>query len=144
MLMLCLERQKERKTNKNDLNLFWIYRAHISDISIFFLKSFYFSDPEWDSIQPGFRVACITETVLEAVTERLYALRSAKLSSALIYLDLSAGTDNCKALLLILMSSGLNGPLRRWFTRDILGIHSCVVCVLLCSISEVNSHCILQ
>ncbi|KAK3550644.1 hypothetical protein QTP70_002345 [Hemibagrus guttatus] len=57
-----------------------------------------------DPNQSGFKAAHSTETALLAVTEKLHAARSAKLSSALILLNLSAlfDTVNNKTLLSIL------------------------------------------
>ncbi|KAF5897365.1 putative RNA-directed DNA polymerase from transposon X-element, partial [Clarias magur] len=43
-----------------------------------------------DPNQSGFKVAHSTETALLSVTEKVHAARSAKLSSVLILLDLSA------------------------------------------------------
>ncbi|KAK3517883.1 hypothetical protein QTP70_026207, partial [Hemibagrus guttatus] len=63
-----------------------------------------------DPNQSGFE-AHSTETVLLAVTEKLHAARSAKLSSVLILLDLSAAFDtvNHKTLLSTLRSLGICG-----------------------------------
>ncbi|KAK3521651.1 hypothetical protein QTP70_014705, partial [Hemibagrus guttatus] len=65
----------------------------------------------------GFKAAHSTETALLTVTEKLYAARSAKLSSALILLDLSAAFDtvNHKTLLSTLRSLGICGTAWEWF-----------------------------
>ncbi|KAK3568848.1 hypothetical protein QTP86_017954, partial [Hemibagrus guttatus] len=59
--------------------------------------------------QSGFKAAHSTETALLAVTEKLHAARSAKLSSVLILLNLSAAFDtvNHKTLLSTLRSLGI-------------------------------------
>ncbi|KAI4893115.1 hypothetical protein NFI96_020622 [Prochilodus magdalenae] len=58
-----------------------------------------------------------TVTALIAVTERLHAARSAKLSSVLILLDLSAAFDtaNHKILLSVLTDLGITGTAWKWF-----------------------------
>ncbi|XP_053332074.1 uncharacterized protein LOC128505588, partial [Clarias gariepinus] len=63
------------------------------------------------------KVAHSTETALLSVTEKLHAARSAKLSSVLILLDLSAAFDtvNHKILLSILTSLGICGTAWQWF-----------------------------
>ncbi|KAK3528498.1 hypothetical protein QTP70_000473 [Hemibagrus guttatus] len=65
-----------------------------------------------DPNQSSFKAAHSTETALLAVTEKLHAARSAKLSSVLILLDLSAAFDtvNHKTLLSTLRSLGICGP----------------------------------
>ncbi|KAF5891033.1 reverse transcriptase family protein, partial [Clarias magur] len=70
-----------------------------------------------DPNQSGFKVAHSTETALLSVTEMLHAARSAKLSSVLILLDLSAAFDtvNHKILLSILTSLGICGAAWQWF-----------------------------
>ncbi|KAM9470369.1 putative RNA-directed DNA polymerase from transposon X-element isoform 2-T2 [Clarias gariepinus] len=70
-----------------------------------------------DPNQSGFKVAHSTETALLSVTEKLHAARSAKLSSVLILLDLSAAFDtvNHKILLSILTSLGICGTAWQWF-----------------------------
>ncbi|KAK3508656.1 hypothetical protein QTP70_003100 [Hemibagrus guttatus] len=67
--------------------------------------------------QSGFKAAHSTETALLAVTEKLHAARSAKLSSFLILLDLSAAVDtvNHKTLLSTLRSLGICGTAWEWF-----------------------------
>ncbi|KAK3571564.1 hypothetical protein QTP86_013194 [Hemibagrus guttatus] len=64
-----------------------------------------------DPNQSGFKAAHSTETALLAVTEKLHAARSAKLSSVLILLELSAAFDtvNHKTLLSTLRSLGICG-----------------------------------
>ncbi|MCJ8736954.1 hypothetical protein PDJAM_G00018110 [Pangasius djambal] len=64
-----------------------------------------------DPNQSDFKPEHSTETGLLAVTEKLHASRSAKLSSVLILLDLSAAFDtvNHKTLLSTLMSLGIRG-----------------------------------
>ncbi|KAI4903791.1 hypothetical protein NFI96_028861 [Prochilodus magdalenae] len=70
-----------------------------------------------DINQSGFKPAHSTETALIAVTERLHAARSAKLSSVLILLDLSAAFDtvNHKILLSVLTDFGITGTAWKWF-----------------------------
>ncbi|KAK3556049.1 hypothetical protein QTP70_001848 [Hemibagrus guttatus] len=70
-----------------------------------------------DPNQSGFKAAHSTETALLAVTEQLHAARSAKLSSVLILLDLSAAFDtvNHKTLLSTLRSLGICGTAWEWF-----------------------------
>ncbi|KAI4892629.1 hypothetical protein NFI96_034103 [Prochilodus magdalenae] len=70
-----------------------------------------------DINQSGFKPAHSTETALIAVTERLHAARSAKLSSVLILLDLSAAFDtvNHKILLSVLTDLGITGTAWKWF-----------------------------
>ncbi|KAK3514958.1 hypothetical protein QTP86_020712, partial [Hemibagrus guttatus] len=64
-----------------------------------------------------------TETALLAVTEKLHAARSAKLSSVLILLDLSAAFDtvNHKTLLSTLRSLGICGTAWEWFASYLDG-----------------------
>ncbi|KAK3507090.1 hypothetical protein QTP70_004729 [Hemibagrus guttatus] len=70
-----------------------------------------------DPNQSGFKAAHSTETALLAVTEKLHAARSAKLSWVLILLDLSAAFDtvNHKTLLSTLRSLGICGTALEWF-----------------------------
>ncbi|KAK3562981.1 hypothetical protein QTP86_013199 [Hemibagrus guttatus] len=70
-----------------------------------------------DPNQSGFKAAHCTETALLAVTEKLHAARSAKLSSVLILLHLSATFDtvNHKTLLSTLRSLGICGTAWEWF-----------------------------
>ncbi|KAK3544105.1 hypothetical protein QTP86_001696, partial [Hemibagrus guttatus] len=71
----------------------------------------------------GFKAAHSTETALLAVTEKLHAARSAKLSSVLILLDLSAAFDtvNHKTLLSTLRSLGICGTAWEWFASYLDG-----------------------
>ncbi|KAI4900229.1 hypothetical protein NFI96_026022, partial [Prochilodus magdalenae] len=74
--------------------------------------SFFLSQNQLQDInQSGFKPAHSTETALIAVTERLQTARSAKLSSVLILLDLSAAFDtvNHKILLSVLTDLGITG-----------------------------------
>ncbi|KAK3544061.1 hypothetical protein QTP86_000864 [Hemibagrus guttatus] len=76
-----------------------------------------------DPNQSGFKAAHSTETALLAVTEKLRAARSAKLSSVLILLDLSAAFDivNQKTLLSTLRSLGICGTACEWFASYLDG-----------------------
>ncbi|KAK3559072.1 hypothetical protein QTP86_002987 [Hemibagrus guttatus] len=76
-----------------------------------------------DPNQSSFKAAHSTETALLAVTEKLHAARSAKLSSVLILLDLSAAFDtvNHKTLLSTLRSLGICGPAWEWFASYLDG-----------------------
>ncbi|KAK3528007.1 hypothetical protein QTP86_013117 [Hemibagrus guttatus] len=76
-----------------------------------------------DPNQSGFKAAHSTETDLLAVTEKLHAARSAKLSSVLILLDLSAAFDtvNHKTLLSTLRSLGICGTAWEWFASYLDG-----------------------
>ncbi|KAI4886165.1 hypothetical protein NFI96_032198 [Prochilodus magdalenae] len=78
-----------------------------------------FSTPALSEINQSvrFKPAHSTETALIAVTERLHAARSAKLSSVLILLDLSAAFDtvNHKILLSVLTDLGITGTAWKWF-----------------------------
>ncbi|KAF7705681.1 hypothetical protein HF521_020967, partial [Silurus meridionalis] len=76
-----------------------------------------------DPNQSGFKAAHSTETALLAVSEKLHAARSAKLSSVLIFLDLSAAFDtvNHKTLLSTLKSLGICGTPWEWFASYLEG-----------------------
>ncbi|KAK3565328.1 hypothetical protein QTP86_005496 [Hemibagrus guttatus] len=76
-----------------------------------------------DPNQSGFKAAHSTETALLAVTEKLHAARSAKLSSVLILLDLFAAFDtvNHKTLLSTLRSLGICGTAWEWFASYLDG-----------------------
>ncbi|KAK3567298.1 hypothetical protein QTP86_017368, partial [Hemibagrus guttatus] len=76
-----------------------------------------------DPNHSGFKAAHSTETALLAVTEKLHAARSAKLSSVLILLDLSAAFDtvNHKTLLSTLRSLGICGTAWEWFASYLDG-----------------------
>ncbi|KAK3548351.1 hypothetical protein QTP70_010716 [Hemibagrus guttatus] len=76
-----------------------------------------------DPNQSGFKAAHSPETALLAVTEKLHAARSAKLSSVLILLDLSAAFDtvNHKTLLSTLRSLGICGTAWEWFASYLDG-----------------------
>ncbi|KAK3557743.1 hypothetical protein QTP86_000303 [Hemibagrus guttatus] len=76
-----------------------------------------------DPNQSGFKAAHSTKTALLAVTEKLHAARSAKLSSVLILLDLSAAFDtvNHKTLLSTLRSLGICGTAWEWFASYLDG-----------------------
>ncbi|KAK3525509.1 hypothetical protein QTP86_033212, partial [Hemibagrus guttatus] len=76
-----------------------------------------------DPNQSGFKAAHSTETAILAVNEKLDAARSAKLSSVLILLDLSAAFDtvNHKTLLSTLRSLGICGTAWEWFASYLDG-----------------------
>ncbi|KAK3545760.1 hypothetical protein QTP70_011835 [Hemibagrus guttatus] len=88
-----------------------------SDISIYRLNNLH--DPN----QSGFKASHSTETALLAATEKLHAARSAKLSSVLVLLDLSAASDtvNHKTLLSTLRSLGICGTAWEWFASYLDG-----------------------
>ncbi|KAK3554850.1 hypothetical protein QTP86_000966 [Hemibagrus guttatus] len=76
-----------------------------------------------DPNQSGFKAAHSRETALLAVTEKLHAARSAKLSSVLFLLELSAAFDtvNHKTLLSTLSSLGICGTAWEWFASHMDG-----------------------
>ncbi|KAK3539831.1 hypothetical protein QTP70_013352 [Hemibagrus guttatus] len=88
-----------------------------SDISNYRLNNLH--DPN----QSGFKAAHFTETALLAVTEKLHAAKSAKLSLVLNLLDLSAAFDtvNPKTLLSTLRSLGICGTAWEWFASYLDG-----------------------
>ncbi|KAI4883135.1 hypothetical protein NFI96_020585, partial [Prochilodus magdalenae] len=67
--------------------------------------------------KPSLDSSDISKTALIAVTQRLHAARSAKLSSVLILLNLSAAFDtvNHKILLSVLTDLGITGTAWKWF-----------------------------
>ncbi|KAK3509085.1 hypothetical protein QTP70_020295, partial [Hemibagrus guttatus] len=73
--------------------------------------------------QSGFKATHSTETALLAVTEKLHAARSAKLSFVLILLELSAAFDtvNHKTLLSTFRSLGICGTAWEWFASYLDG-----------------------
>ncbi|KAK3514078.1 hypothetical protein QTP70_003216 [Hemibagrus guttatus] len=83
-----------------------------------------------DPNQSGFKAAHSTEIALLAVTEKLHAARSAKLSSVLILLDLSAAFDtvNNKTLLSTLRCLGICGTTWEWFASYLDGHSYQVTC----------------
>ncbi|KAK3528813.1 hypothetical protein QTP70_011605 [Hemibagrus guttatus] len=97
---------------------------------------FYTNFPTFNNLhdpnQSGFKAAHSTETALLAVTEKLHAARSAKLSSVLILLDLSAAFDtlNHKTLLSTLRSLGICGTAWEWFASYLDGRSYQVGCEL--------------
>ncbi|KAK3515113.1 hypothetical protein QTP70_007020 [Hemibagrus guttatus] len=76
-----------------------------------------------DPNQSGFKAAHSRETALLAVTEKLHAARSTKLSSVLILFDLSAAFDtvNHNTLLSTLRSLGICGTAWEWFASYLDG-----------------------
>ncbi|KAK3523086.1 hypothetical protein QTP86_013134 [Hemibagrus guttatus] len=76
-----------------------------------------------DPNQSGFKAAHSAEIALLAVIEKLHAARSAKLSSVLILLDLSATFDTVdhKTLLSTLRSLGICGTAWEWFASYLDG-----------------------
>ncbi|KAK3545250.1 hypothetical protein QTP70_002373 [Hemibagrus guttatus] len=83
-----------------------------------------------DPNQSGFKAAHSTDSALLAVTEKLHAARSAKLSAVLILLDLSAAFDtvNHKTLLSTLRSPGICGTAWEWFASYLDDrLYQCVI-----------------
>ncbi|KAI4879835.1 hypothetical protein NFI96_016477, partial [Prochilodus magdalenae] len=94
------------------------FLSKILERAVYNQLSFFLSQNQLQDInQSGFKPAHSTETALIAVTERLHAARSAKLSSVLILLDLSAAFDtvNHKILLSVLTDLGITGTAWKWF-----------------------------
>ncbi|KAI4903988.1 hypothetical protein NFI96_027339, partial [Prochilodus magdalenae] len=78
-----------------------------------------------DLTRTSFKPAHSMETALIAVTERLHAATSARLSSVLILLDLSAAFDmvNHKILLSVLTDLGITGTAWKWFESYLEDCH---------------------
>ncbi|KAI4887021.1 hypothetical protein NFI96_030749 [Prochilodus magdalenae] len=94
------------------------FLSKILERAVYNQLSFFLSQNQLQDInQSGFKPAHSTETALIAVTERLQTARSAKLSSVLILLDLSAAFDtvNHKILLSVLTDLGITGTAWKWF-----------------------------
>ncbi|KAL7841116.1 hypothetical protein SRHO_G00248070 [Serrasalmus rhombeus] len=86
-------------------------------LKIVYKSTFSLSHTEQDPNQSGFKPAHSTETALIALTENLQSARSAKLSSVLIHLDLSAASDTVNHMILldILTNLGISGYAWKWF-----------------------------
>ncbi|KAI4889608.1 hypothetical protein NFI96_014629 [Prochilodus magdalenae] len=94
------------------------FLSKILEHAVYNQLSFFLSQNQLQDInQSGFKPANSTETALIAVTERLQTARSAKLSSVLILLNLSAAFDtvNHKILLSVLTDLGITGTAWKWF-----------------------------
>ncbi|KAI4892091.1 hypothetical protein NFI96_003228, partial [Prochilodus magdalenae] len=94
------------------------FLSKILERAVYNQLSFFLSQNQLQDInQSGFKPAHSTETALIAVTARLQTARSAKLSSVLILLDLSAVFDtvNHKILLSVLTDLGITGTAWKWF-----------------------------
>ncbi|KAI4879259.1 hypothetical protein NFI96_003947 [Prochilodus magdalenae] len=94
------------------------FLSKILECAVYNQLSFFLSQNQLQDInQSRFKPAHSIETALIAVTERLHAARSAKLSSVLILLDLSAAFDtvNHKILLSVLTNLGITGTAWKWF-----------------------------
>ncbi|KAI4880860.1 hypothetical protein NFI96_024789 [Prochilodus magdalenae] len=94
------------------------FLSKILERAVYNQLSFFLSQNQLQDInQSGLKPAHSTETALIAVTESLQTARSAKLSSVLILLDLSAAFDtvNHKILLSVLTDLGITGTAWKWF-----------------------------
>ncbi|KAI4891458.1 hypothetical protein NFI96_024367 [Prochilodus magdalenae] len=113
------------------------FLSKILERAVYNQLSFFLSQNQLQDInQSGFKPAHSTETALIVVTERLHAARSAKLSSVLILLDLSAAFDtvNHKILLSVLTDLGITGTAWKWFESYLEDRHYQAQCWVLFSL----------